>query len=366
MRRLTFHTLLVLSLAPSGVFAQAENANLNVFGYFQVALGFQKDVQTEREQNSFTLQQFNLFLQKNLTQNWTAFVNFEFVNSYSSFFDWGAFSLEEAWINYRRSDQFKLKLGLLTPAFNNLNELKNRTPLLPYVIRPVVYESSFREIVATDDFVPSQAFAQAYGIIPAGETKFDYAIYLGNSPNINNDPSRGVTGLDTSRSFLLGGRAGVRHSFFKVGFSTTFDKRDGSFLADSLLYPAAKLSSVFRNRIGADLSYHSEKWLLAGEFIRVTYDFDDPEVNFNQIFYYATLGYYFSERLFAYASYWNAHANRLPLSEEGFQIPTFGVTYHLNDMIVLKAQSARVKVESISPTTETDFDYSYFAVSVVF
>jgi hypothetical protein len=173
MRRPVFHALLVLSLAPSGVFAQAENAGLNVFGYFQVALGYQKDVQTEREQNSFTLQQLNLFLQKKLTQDWTAFVNFEFVNSYSSFFNWGAFSLEEAWINYQRSDQFKLKLGLLTPAFNNLNELKNRTPLLPYVIRPVVYESSFREIIPTEDFVPARAFMQAYGIIPAGDTKLD-------------------------------------------------------------------------------------------------------------------------------------------------------------------------------------------------
>src|SRR5262245_17023286 len=188
MRRSLSCTWAALLLAVPGVFGQTNSPGLKVFGYFQAALGSQKDLQTQREANSFTLQQLNLFLQKDLTADWTAFVNFEFVNSYSSLYNWGAFSLEEAWINYNGSNQFRLKLGLLTPAFNNLNEIKNRTPLLPYIIRPVVYESSFRQTVPTEDFLPARAFAQVYGFIPWAETKFDYAVYLGNSPNINTDP----------------------------------------------------------------------------------------------------------------------------------------------------------------------------------
>ena len=166
-------TVAVLLLEASGAFGQTKNSDLKIFGYFQASLGSQKDLQTLRESNSFTLQQLNLFLQKDLTADWTAFVNFEFVNSYSSVYNWGAFSLEEAWINYNRSNQFKLKLGLLTPAFNNLNEIKNRTPLLPYIIRPVVYESSFRETVPTEQFLPARAFAQVYGSITLADTKFD-------------------------------------------------------------------------------------------------------------------------------------------------------------------------------------------------
>ncbi len=366
MRCILSCTLAVLCWGAAGAFGQSNNADLKVFGYFQVALGFQKEVQTQREENSFTLQQLNLFLQKNLTHDWTAFVNFELVNNYSSFSNWGGFSLEEAWINYRRSDQFKLKLGLLTPAFNHLNEIKNRTPLLPYIIRPVVYESSYREIIPTEDFVPARAFVQAHGFIPAGDTKFEYAAYLGNSPNINDNSRRGVTGLDTSRTFLFGSRVGMRHKFFKAGFSTTFDKKDFGAAADTFHVPATELRSTLRIRLGGDLSYHDNRWLLEGEFIHVKYDIDRPEIEVDQTFFYGTLGYYFSERLLAYGSYWVAHADFLPVGEDGFQVPTLGITYNLNDMIILKAQTARVHSEASNREVDENFYYSSLAVSVVF
>lgn len=347
-------------------FGQAEDDRLKVFGYFQAALGSQKDLQTQREENSFTLQQLNLFLQKNLTQNWTAFINLEFVNNYSSLFGWGAFSLEEAWINYRRSNQFKLKLGLLTPEFNNLNAIKNRTPLLPYIIRPVVYESSFREIVATEDYAPARAFVQAYGFIPAGQTKFEYAGYLGNSPSINADPSRGITGLDTSRTFLAGSRVGLRHKFLKAGFSTAFDKKNFSAYADTLNVPPSALQSLLRVRLGGDLSFQDEHWLFEGEIIHVQHEASHAGIEYRQTFYYGTAGYYFSERFLAYASYWKARAEIQPIADETLEIPTLGVTYTLNDMIILKAQTGRVHIESAELPNDENYDYSYFAVSVVF
>ncbi len=68
----------------------------------------------------------------------------------------------------------------MVPTFNNLNEIKNRTPLLPYIFRPFVYEASVFDLFPVNELVPEQAFLQVYGFIPAGEVKFDYAVYVGN------------------------------------------------------------------------------------------------------------------------------------------------------------------------------------------
>lgn len=361
--------MLILGAWSVTTWAQSGSGDLKMFGYFQAALGHQKDVGHERVLNTFTLQQLNLFLQKDVMQSWSAFINFELVNSYSSLRNWGAFSLEEAWVNYRRSKQFQLKLGLLTPAFNNLNEIKNRTPLLPYIIRPVVYESSFSEEVATEDFAPGRAYVQVYGFIPQGAMKWDYAIYLGNSPNINTDPRLGVTGVDTTRSFLVGGRLGMRRGFFKTGVSLAHDNLDAQVLHDTLGVPREKLRSTPRLRTGADLSFSGVTWLLEAEYIHVSYDAPFTNVDFDQRFFYATLGYRVSERMLAYVSYWDAHARSLPIAEEGFQVPTLGVAYDVNEMIVIKFQTAGVQFERENrntPKFENTYNYTYCAVSVRF
>lgn len=359
--------LLVWGWCCNAALAQSEAGALKVFGYFQAAFGRQKDVDLKIELKTFTLQQLNLFLQKDLAQSWSAFVNFEVVNSYSSLREWGAFSLEEAWINYRRSRQFKLKLGLLTPAFNNLNEIKNRTPLLPYIIRPVIYESSFSENVETEEFVPGRAYVQAYGFIPVGSVKLDYAVYLGNSPNINTDRSRGVTGYDTSRTFLAGGRLGIRNDFFKAGVSATFDEYElQEELAKRLSLPPEHFESIPRLRRGADFSLTSRKWFFESEYIHVSYDFVLPQVDFDKRFFYATLGYHFSERVMAYVSYWDAKENSLPLREQGYQVPTVGATFKFSDDIVWKIQTANAHFDATNPRLDATYNYSYLAVSVRF
>lgn len=363
--------LLLLSVKAS---AQDEKKALHVFGYFQAAFGHQKDATLQRQLKTFTLQQLNLFLQKELVQNWSAFVNFEAINAYSSQRNWGALSLEEAWINYRRSDQFKLKLGLLTPTFNHLHEIKNRTPLLPYIIRPIVYESSFNEVVGTDEFAPQHAFVQAHGFIPMRATKWDYALYLGNSPNLNTDARRGITGVDTTRNFLVGGRIGLRHGFFKTGFSATHDNLDAQILRDSLLarYPdlvlsKKKFASIPRRRLGADLSFTGRKWLLEAEYIHVWYATGSSRVDYDRRFFYATLGYHLSERLLIYASYWDAHANARPIkNEEAFQVPTLGFAYEANELLVVKVQSANAHFDDEYHRIDKTFNYTYCAVSVRF
>jgi len=74
-------TLLLLFIVISDSFAQREDAPLRVFGYFQNSLQHWTVFAHQPAQNSFGLQQLNLFLQKDLGRNWTAFVNFEVLNT---------------------------------------------------------------------------------------------------------------------------------------------------------------------------------------------------------------------------------------------------------------------------------------------
>lgn len=346
---------------------QNDEREFKVFGYFQVSLSHEKSLTAPGYIKSFNLQQLNLFLKKQLTPNWTVFVNFEFVNSYSSFRNWGAHNLEEAWVSYRASNQLKLKLGLLVPTFNNLNEIKSKTPLLPYIIRPLVYESSFNEIVALEEFVPARAFVQAYGFIPAGETKLEYAAFAGNSPNVNSDPRRGQTGVDTTRSFLLGGRFGLRTKNLKIGVSATSDRIDFSVVAVSLKYSPAAFRKTPRIRLGGDFSLNVGKLVWESEFIRATYDDDHPQFDWNKDFYYGTAGCHITERCFAYGSYWVSRENFFPIQDGDIYVATAGAVYNLNDMIFLKVQAAHANFKRSYPKLVRNTANFYFcAISVVF
>jgi hypothetical protein len=349
-----FHLILswlLLSAVASDSLAQREETPLRIFGYFQNSLQHWTAFEDHPTQNSFSLQQLNLFLQKDLSRNWTAFVNFEALNTFSSSRRWGAFNLEEAWVKYAPNMKFNLKLGLQIPTFNNLNEIKNRTPLLPYIVRPLVYETSFGEFFPLEEFVPARAFVQAYGFLPFGEAKFEYAAYLGNSPNINNNPQRGQTGVDTTRAFLAGGRVGIRYRELKVGLSATYEKINGFVeLAPRLGRQPAELQELPLARLGGDLSYEFANFSFESEFITVDVNEGIPELDLALGFYYATLGYRFTNALFGYGSYLvtDVHAVRLFPGEEerrdeDLRVSTFGFSYDLNDKIRLKAQFARVR-----------------------
>lgn len=368
MKRLKTTILtLLLSCAVSPIHAQPGGLDLKIFGYFQVSLGYRNDIGGPVENKSFSLQQLNLFLQKELAPKWTIFINFELVNSFSSFHNWGAHNLEEAWVSYRRSAQLKLKLGLQVPTFNNLNEIKNKTPLLPYVIRPLAYESSFNEIISLEEFAPRQAFVQLSGFIPAKGLKVDYALFAGNSPNINNDPARGQTGVDTTKLFLVGGRFGLRTSNLKLGVSATYDHVDFSRGAQFLGFPPSGFNKLARLRLGGDFSLNAGKWMWESEFIRVTYDDDHPRFNIDKKFYYGTLGFQFTERLFAYGGYWFTGTNSLPAQDLDIIAPTLGAAYNFSEAIFVKAQYGPVRFDSTTPAASRErADYYFLALSVVF
>ncbi len=384
-RQTTTLIALLLTIATANS-TTAEDDRLRIFGYSQnifqqvdQKVRFPDQTSRQVDLNSFILQQLNIFLQKPVSERWTSFVNLEMINSYSSFRRWGAFNLEEAWVRYRMNRAFSLKLGLQIPIFNHFNEIKNKTPLIPYIIRPLVYESSFNEIIPLDEFTPTRAFVQAYGSVPKGEAKMDYAVYLGNSPNINDNPGNtGViddgensqTGIDTTATLLIGGRLGLRYQDLKFGVSATHDYTNlfqtGS---GSLGHEPADFKEVRRIRLGTDLSAHFGDYEFESEYIRVRYDDDIPDFLIRLEFYYLTLGYQWTEELSSYVSYWVEEDELTTLGKGKIEVPNAGLRYDLTDGIALKVGYALAHLRDRSPSgevTKSDLDFYTAAISAVF
>lgn len=382
MRLLSLFAAIVLVVSAGRLSAQTATSDLNVFGYFQPQFFYETDSGTTPARNTFVLQQLNLFLQKDVGPTLTSFVNFEAVNSYSSDQGWGSFRLEEAWIRYRQSRNLNVKLGLQIPVFNNLNEIKNRTPLIPYVIRPLAYEASYVDIIPIRVFVPQQAFAQVFGWFPVNNVKIDYAAYLGNTELVNSSFNVGregrpigQTGVDTTTSVMVGGRAGIRYGELKAGISVTSD-RSAVFEGASEVTGLApqRYRSIPRRRLGADVSYYLQGFFVEAEWIHVYFD-EPSEIDLDLAFYYFTVGYRLTERLVAYAGYWTSEERaRIFRTRESLNVrtPTIGVAYTIEDQITLKLQYGHVDVDEDATLPSGDFtgtntfDHFSVAVSVAF
>ncbi len=396
------------------VLAQSGGSAINTFGYFQVLFQHTENKDNLERDNSFSVQQLNLIFQKDFSRQWVAFINFEVLNNFSSSRRWGSFDLDEAWVRYRANRQLILKVGLHVPVFNHLNEIKNRTPLLPYVIRPLVYEESFAEIIDVEEFIPNRAFVQVNGSLPVGKARLDYAVYLGNSPNINSqfDNQRqggsDQTGVDTTATVLVGGRAGLRMGALELGVSAT--RESVNFLRGlaelpegetPLLegIPADRFNGVPRTRLGVDLSVHPGKFSFEGELIAVRYGVDlppelrrlpdgrEPRIDLDRLFYYGTLGYEAAEHLFVYGSYWYTEQafllqtpDRTDRDDLDIEVFTVGARYSVLqdengfDQITLKVQYAyvpfhthtQVEVDTVSVEEGQEVHLFGLALSVLF
>ena len=356
--------------------AQAGESDLRVYGFLQASFyqEYYAD-STEANSNTFTVQQLNILLQKNLGRRWSAFVDILLTNNYASYRNYGTLDLQQAWVRYRHSYHLNIKAGLLIPQFNYLNEIKNKMPVLPYIIRPIVYETSFQEEIPLDEYVPQQAYVQVYGYAPADEFKIEYAGYAGNSPNVNTDPDYGPTGVDTTNSLLVGGRVGVRHPNFTVGFSATHDKVDqlDGVMPDSLS-PAFDFANTNRVRVGADVEAEYRGFRFESEYISVNYDDGRDDVKNDKRFYYGTLGYQATEKLFVYGSYWQLEQyytgrdSTVTLTPElVLRIPNGGVAYQMSDRITFKGAAAYVKWKFDLPgVSNRNWWFLTTAVSVMF
>jgi hypothetical protein len=203
---------------------------------------------------------------------------------------------------------------------------------------------------------PERTFIQTNGFIPISKSKIDYAFYLGNSPNINDNSLYNQTGIDTTNTFLIGGRLGLRISDLKMGLSATYDKTNTFKSFEPFLnLPDGFLEKVQRTRIGGDLSYDFQKLRLESEFIIVNYDDDVDVLKLNKQFHYVTLGYFIDEEVFLYYSYWftEEHYNYIDPNSIDIEVingkirikvPTVGLSYHMTERITFKGQVAQARI----------------------
>lgn len=341
------YSILFLCLlgTPFVVQAQQGESDLRIFGYFQTLFHYQQQDVPKDKATSFSLQQLNLFLQKDLARNWRAFVNIEGINTFNSKQNWGSLRFEEAWARYRDGVKFNLKVGLQIPTFNNFNEIKNRTPLLDYAIRPLVYETSFEEFITVEEYLPTRAFVQAYGFLPRNDFKLDYALYLGNSPNVNGSVTTRQTGVDTTTSLLVGGRIGIRFLGLKAGVSATRQNIDFySFAAGLYNGPPNLYEDIIQRRLGVDVSFDYNRFYIESELISVSYEEISSTENIDKDFYYATVGYDFSEKTSLYGSYWYTGED-FEAIDLTIDVWSLGCSYAFNDRTKLKAQYAWVTVK---------------------
>jgi hypothetical protein len=392
MKRILLVTVLCVLILQAGAFAQVEG--INIFGYYQGQ--FEQSIVSgkglNRAWNTLNLQQMNIMLSKDLSPAFSSFISLQLSTNFNSAKGWGSLNVEEAWVKYRGSDYFNIKAGLLVPTFNNFNEIKTKTPLLPYIMRPLVYESPMADLVSATNFIPENAFFQIYGVLPAGPVKIDYAVYAGNNqPDFISTvtKSASLSGQDTSKFKLFGGRIGVRSGSLKIGVSGTYDRTNpGSpyalpayFRGTPLFTVAGMIGPVVRNRIGVDASYQVAGFTVEGEYIGVFHTLKESQKSFlkmvplltagnlyddlDKATYYVTLVYDFNEEWYSYASYAKLQDNFNVVFHSGMNNYSVGGGYRPTGSVVVKAQYA--KYEMIDRVV-ADFamDRYSLAVSVYF
>ena len=355
--------LTVLLVKPKPAAAQTDD--LNIYGFFQTQYTYAAEKSPGMEStgySTFAVPQVNVFLAKDIGSSFSAFVNAEFLNNFDSEQDWGIFRLGEAWVRYEHSRAFKVKGGMLIPKFNNLNEIKNRTPLLPYAYRPLVYEQS-NNMFSNPDYVPQRAYLQAYGSLPLGSVEFDYAAYMGNSEaryiaEPGNTNFR-IPGTDTTYSKLFGGRVGLSYENLKVGVSGTLDEtnlRQLEFFGSSL---PVGLGDVDRYRIGADVSFDIAGFFAEAEYITVLHNMSSEQEaqwdvlseqspmapflgkDLDQYFYYGMLGYEITDNLNVHTLYNVIQSSRVVGFDEGNAGWSGGIAYRPVFPVLLKANYTR-------------------------
>lgn len=351
-----------------------------VFGYFQNTLAYVNAEIADLDYTSFSVQQLNIMMQKDLTPTWSAFVNLEFLNSFSTQQMIGDLNLVEAWVRYRINQRMSLKVGLHIPEFNRLNTIKTKMPVLPYIIRPLAYESSLSEVIPTHEYVPEQAYVSLYGALPVGQMKLDHVFYVGNSPNLSTTMGNGQSAVDTSTTFLYGLRIGLRSNAVQAGVSATLDYIDyPQEMRDYISNKEANITEIPRIRLGSDLRIMAGPVTLEGEMIRVHYDDDISETLIDKEMYYGTAMISLGERLTVFGGYWYT-TQEVMESYEGVsvglensiatqRIPNIGAAYIINDQITAKVHVGKVDEDSDSPTFVNDqYDFMYYstAVSVMF
>jgi hypothetical protein len=315
---------------------QKSNTTISMIADVPTPVGIQKLTfyNVPAEFISSNAQQLNVFLRKELSSSFTAWVNLEFVNSYSSDKSWGTFNLEEAWMNYQYSDAFNVKAGLLIPKFNHLNDIKNRMPILPYITRPLIYESTLANTVDQSNYVPERAFVQIAGNVPVSVLTLDYSAFAGHAEKsyINGKVSGGMeTGTDSVNFKTFGGRVGISYGGMWFGISGSTDKDNQTTLKEN----------VDRTRFGMDVgisNFHG--FFFDGEYVGVFLSPKSTTQDINKLFCYGTLGFNFTDQVYVYGTASFIKDKQSNSLKEGMRGYNCGAGYKPIESVVVKAEYA--------------------------
>ncbi len=371
MIRKFFLIMVFIEIIVTQLYAQS---SIDIYGYVQSSYLFfhnKFDPYPPEEEQDYTyhnmgLNQLNLFFEKDLGDNFSGFINFEFINNFSSDKGYGSLNLQEVYLKWDFHDYLKVKFGMVIPQFNAMFEIYNRTPLLPYLIRPKLYDATSGNLVDIFDILPQKALVQINGSVPVDAASIEYALFAGNPPNNflsspNNDllPGYVAYGESAVKYFSLGGRIGVKIGGLRAGLSGSIDKDNRENFETDSDGNTANLGDLPRYRVGVDFNFKFNKFELSAEYLKVktkvTSDIQDSlnswssldpyfiGNSFDKTFYYATLLYNFSDRLFAYVmyDYLNDSVDPYYFGLDGYYGYHFGGGYYLNDNVILKVQYTR-------------------------
>jgi hypothetical protein len=274
-----------------------------------------------------------------------------------------------------------------------MNDIKTRFPLLPYIIRPSLWESALRNNVRPEYFLPLHAALQVNGAIPVAACKFDYAVFFGNSEFLV--PKAAATrnvpaGSDSANYKLICGRLGVRFSNVKLGVSGTYDYSRNDEINEvitKLNSSGSKFSSLGaspRERIGVDLSFSYYGFSFESEAIGVYVQPKDKDAaiiesvvaktkntsnmitrNLSKQYVYAALTYSFLEKFDATVmSSFLRNQTKGYISHGRYDWSVMG-GYHINDYVTLKLQFKEIKTLN-SNLQHYDYKETAAGVSVYF
>jgi len=363
--------------------AQSDDSDLYIFGFSQVLLnsksiefeifpgnGIPSPLKMNSKANSFALHQVNLFFQKAINDQTTFFLNIEASGSYSSKTPSGNLEIPEGWISFKLNDHLELKTGLLLPRFNNLTEINNRLPLLPYLIRPLMYESLLSNLVSSEDYRPKNAYIQLTGIRDITTNySFDYAFYIGNAEDSFlssvqagdvEDTEEAATlylGENLNTALLYGSRFGIENTYqtFKVGISLTYDEENRKKPINSFFRLPALTTPIMgeipRYRVGLDFSFSIRNFSFESEYMGVFHDHRKVReipafrnANLNKKFYYTNLTYTFENDLYVFGFFSRNRDQTYEFvapgspSNAGLSALSGGGGWRINDVTVLKIQ----------------------------
>jgi hypothetical protein len=377
--------------------ASGQTEGINIFGYFQAQASNYESIPSQYSSTTpvvrtmnLGITQANVFLTKNFSPGLSSFVNFEFVNNFSSDRQWGSFNLQEAFLRYEYDETFTLKAGYFIPKFNAMYEVYNRTPLFPYLLRPLMYETQFGQLTNIFNALPSRALLQVSGVMPAGDLGIDYALYIGNpgeafieSRNVPINPAYVPVGQNATNYKSFGGRLGLKYDVISCGVSGVLDKDNKrSFVIDLDGTQTESFGDLNRQRYGADFSASWNNFTLTSELLMTTTSLTQEQkdslqvwanipnsqvgINFDVKSYFVSLQYDATQKVSVYGMYELYNDNFMPflLGLNGYGGWTGGVAYHLSDEIVLKGQYARLLYTFLTEVGDVDLTDTYIVAGL--